>query len=227
MLREHLIEFLVRTIEGRKCKHPTRVAIDGIDAAGKTTLADEIAAALKIEQRSVIRASIDGFHRPREERYRRGEFSPEGYYHDSFNNEAIKQHLLLPLGPRGTGEYRPTIFDFHHDSPLVSAPAHAPPDSILLFDGVFLLRPELKDLWDLSIFVHITFSTSLQRALDRDLPLFGSKENIIHRYEKRYIPGQRIYLSQAKPQRVADIVINNNDPQIPEIVSTRGNIYWE
>ena len=221
MLSSVLIDFLTQVLGSIKYKHPLRLAIDGIDAAGKTILADEIADALKNKGRSVIRASIDGFHRPRKERYRRGELSPEGYYNDSFDIEAIKQHLLLPLGPDGTGEYRTKIFDFRHDSPLVSPAAHASEDSILLFDGVFLLRPELKDLWDLSMFVQIDFSVSLQRALDRDLQLFGSKEEIIRRYEKRYMPGQRIYLRQAKPQRVADIVIDNNDPNNPEIISTR------
>jgi len=48
-----------------------RTAIDGPDAAGKTTLADELAVALRERGRDVIRASIDGFHRPRRERYRR------------------------------------------------------------------------------------------------------------------------------------------------------------
>ncbi|UCD04989.1 MAG: uridine kinase [candidate division WOR-3 bacterium] len=219
MLRKKLTESLVRLILRIECNHPTRVAVDGIDAAGKTMLADEIGAALVTHEREVIRASIDGFHRPRRERYYRGELSPEGYYHDSFDIEAIKQCLLLPLGPDGTGEYHTKIFDFRHDSPLISPPAHAPEDSILLFDGVFLLRPELNELWDLSIFVQIDFSVSLQRALNRDLPLFGTKEEIIHRYEKRYIPGQRIYLREAKPQRVADIVIDNNDPNNPEIIS--------
>ena len=219
MLRKNLIEYLARLILRIECNHPTRVAIDGIDTAGKTTLADEIAADLYTSEREVIRASIDGFHRPKKDRYRRGELSPEGYYNDSFDIEAIKQHLLLPLGPDGRGEYRTKIFDFRHDTPLVSPAAHASEDSILLFDGVFLLRPELKDLWDLSIFVQIDFSVSLQRALDRDLPLFGSKEEIIRRYEQRYIPGQRIYLRQAKPQRVADIIIDNNDPKNPTIIT--------
>jgi uridine kinase len=40
--------------------HPTRVAIDGVDAAGKTTLDDELAEVLRERGRGVIRASIDG-----------------------------------------------------------------------------------------------------------------------------------------------------------------------
>lgn len=224
MLREQLIESLVRVIRKTKCNHPTRVAIDGIDTAGKTMLANETAAALGAEETRVIRASIDGFHRPKKDRYRRGEFSPEGYYNDSFDIEAIKRFLLLPLGPDGTKEYRTEVFDFRKDSPIFLPPAYVPENAVLIFDGVFLLRTELRDFWDLRIFVHIDFSVALQRALDRDIPLFGSRKSIIHRYETRYIPGQRIYLRQAKPQSIADIVIDNNDPINPQIISTRIHI---
>jgi uridine kinase len=215
MLRKKLLNLIVQAVVSVRCGHPTRVAIDGIDAAGKTTLANELAAALAKREYRVIRASIDGFHRPEKERYRRGKISPEGYYYDSFDNEAIKKHLLHPLGPGGTGEYRTSIFDFRKDSPAISPVMHAPDHAVLLFDGVFLIRPELKDHWDLRIFVHIDFNVSLQRALNRDLPLYGSSEIIVERYKNRYIPGQMIYLRQSEPQRLAHILIDNNDPQNP------------
>jgi len=42
-------------------------------AAGKTTLADQLAVVLRAQGREVIRASIEGFLLPRSQRYRRGE----------------------------------------------------------------------------------------------------------------------------------------------------------
>ena len=80
---------------------PTRVAIDGPDAAGKTTLADELARELHALGKDVIRASIDGFHRPRKHRYRRGRLSARGYLEDSFDLDALRTALLEPLGPGG------------------------------------------------------------------------------------------------------------------------------
>lgn len=41
--------------------HPTRGAIDGPPASGKTTLADDLAVVLRAQDRGVIRASIDDF----------------------------------------------------------------------------------------------------------------------------------------------------------------------
>ena len=57
-----------------------RVAIDGVDGAGKTTFADELADVLDDLGRPVIRASVDGFHNPRTIRYARGRQSPVGFF---------------------------------------------------------------------------------------------------------------------------------------------------
>src|SRR3989442_9797539 len=92
--------------------HPLRVAIDGPDAAGKTTLAQELRALLQAHRRPVIRASIDGFHNPARTRYRRGATSPEGYYYDSFNYQALTESLLAPLGESGSLQYRSAVFDY-------------------------------------------------------------------------------------------------------------------
>ncbi len=61
MKRSTLIEMLAERIAGVRCPHPVRVAIDGVDGVGKTTLADELAGALSSGERPVIRASVDGF----------------------------------------------------------------------------------------------------------------------------------------------------------------------
>ncbi len=55
-----------------------RVAVDGVDGAGKTVFADQLGDVLTAAGRPVIRASVDNFHRPRTERYRRGRDSPSG-----------------------------------------------------------------------------------------------------------------------------------------------------
>ncbi|HEU5367511.1 MAG TPA: hypothetical protein VFU69_03565 [Ktedonobacterales bacterium] len=212
-----MIEQLAERVAALQRPHPIRVAIDGIDAAGKTTLADELARALAGRERAVMRASLDGFHRPRAERYRRGEDSPLGYYEDSFDYPALKAALLLPLGPDGNRHYRRAVFDVRGDVPIALPVEEAPSDAILLCDGVFLLRPTLADLWDYALFVKIDFEIGLQRALQRDLALFGSGEATRRRYLQRYYPGQRLYLEQARPEERAHAIMDNNDLRHPRL----------
>src|SRR5713226_1023043 len=164
------------------------------------TLADELAPLIEEQGRPVIRASIDGFHRPRQERYRQGPDSPEGYYGDSFDYAALREVLLIPLGPDGNRHYHRAVFDVRADAPIPTRDEDAPPNAVLLFDGVFLLRPELDPLWDYRIFVNVDFEVALQRAMLRDQPLFGSSEAVQARYQRRYVPAQHLYLQTVRPQ---------------------------
>ena len=216
MSRE-VVRELARSIIEKKRDCPLRVGIDGIDAAGKTFLADAVASYLVEMGHPVIRASIDGFHNPRIIRYRRGRTSPEGYYYDSFNYELLKKHLLEPLTPTGNRVCRLKVFDFRTETEKFANEFRATNAHILIFDGVFLFRREILDYWDFKIFVDIDYEVSLKRALERDRNLFGSKEDIRLRYQRRYIPGQKLYLETEEPQMKADVIINNNDFTKPRI----------
>jgi uridine kinase len=189
--------------------------VDGPDGAGKTTLADELAA--EMADLEVIRASIDGFHRRRSERYRLGAQSPEGYYRDSFDDDALRRELLAPLGADGNRFYRTTVFDFRTDTAVEAPRRRGAEDAVLLFDGVFLLRPELRSCWDLCIFVRVRPEEALRRALVRDRDLFGSAEEVERRYRARYLPGQQLYLAEALPLAHADFVVDNDDPEHPRL----------
>jgi|SRR5579871_147930 uridine kinase len=217
MNRLALLDELAARIANLPHTHPLRVAVDGVDASGKTTLADELAHALTAYGRPVIRASIDGFHRPRADRYRHGADSPDSYYLDAFDYPAVRTALLLPLGPGGTRRYRRAIFDYRRDTPLASDEELAPADAILVMDGVFLLRPELSDCWDYRIFVDAPFEVTLARAVQRDVALFGSPAAVEARYQQRYIPAQRRYLQEVHPRERANAVVLNTEPSNSEM----------
>jgi uridine kinase len=215
MERQLLIKDLAFKIAAVSRPHPVRVAIDGVDAAGKTTLADELAGIITGLGRPVVRASIDGFHNPAAIRRRRGSTSPEGYFHDSFNYPGLVEALLRPLGPGGSLEFRRAMFDFRADQAVEMSVERANPNAILLMDGVFLLRPELREYFDFSVFVRADFTVTMGRAELRDVQLFGTVAEVRRRYQERYVPGQRLYLASAQPERWASVVINNNDPTEP------------
>jgi uridine kinase len=165
------------------------VGIDGPDAAGKTTLADRLADALP---EPVLRVSADRHLRPRDERYRRGELSPEGYYRDSVDVAAFTRACRSPAG------------------------------TTVVADGLFLLRPELRTLWALTVYLRVSKEESLRRALVRDVALFGSVEEVERRYRARYLPGQALYRREADPERAADVLIDNEDVVAPLILRWAG-----
>jgi uridine kinase len=219
-IHEQIADFLCRV----KLPHPLRVGIDGIDAAGKTTFSNALAPLLQSRGRTVICASVDGFHNPKAVRYSRGPLSPEGYYYDSFDYAAVKESLLVPLGPGGTRIYLSAAFDFRTNTPVEMKPMVASEDAILLFDGVFLFRPEIVEFWDVKIFIDISFEESAARGGPRDQSLFGTLEAVQARYWERYIPGQRLYFQECQPKKQADIVIDNNNVDKPVIhIQNAGN----
>lgn len=209
-----LIETLAAKIAGLARPHPARIAVDGVDGVGKSTLANNLAEALRQRRPQVIRASIDGFHNPRSARYRLGPTSPEGYFRDSFNYSALVELLLDPLGPGGSLKYCTAIFDYRNDSEVARQFHNASPNAILLFDGVFLLRPELARHWDLSVFLDAPFEVTVPRMAHRDQtsPSLDAPANV------RYIEGQKLYLRACEPIRRATIVVNNEDLESPTIV---------
>ncbi|MGH9223931.1 MAG: response regulator [Acidimicrobiales bacterium] len=102
------------------------VAIDGASGTGKSTFADEVADALGARRRLVVRASIDSFHRPQRDRYRRGKESAAGYYLDSHDLTALQERLLAPFR-RGTGTYVTAVFDEPSDCEITAPALAAPP----------------------------------------------------------------------------------------------------
>jgi uridine kinase len=217
--RRQVLDQLAQRIVSLHRFHPLRVAIDGIDEAGKTALADELVGPIEARGRPVIRASLDSFHRPRAQRHKQGTESPKGYFEDSFDYTALLDALLLPLEPEGNRSYVRAVFDHLVDAPVSVAIEQAPANAILLFDGIFLLRPELNDLWDFRIFLGVTFEVALQRALVRDLLHFGSCEELEARYLRRYFPAQRTYLDLIRPKTRADVIVKNDDPKHAELVA--------
>jgi len=170
------------------------VGIDGPDAAGKSTVADQLARVLP----AAVRVSVDDFQHPPEVRYRRGDLSPEGCYLDSVDYPAL---LGTCVDPFRAGATRIAV------SP--SEVAQVPGRAVLVVDGVFLLRPELRDWWTLTVHLVISPAETLRRARVRDLDRFGSLAEIERRYERRYLPAQALYVADADPEAHADIVVDN------------------
>lgn len=219
--RGEAVAAIVDAIDAISCCHPVRVAIDGSAAAGKTMLADELAISLRGRGRDVIRASVESFLRPRVDRYRRGAESARGCYEDSFDYDRLLAELLRPLGASGTRLYRTGIYDRRTDLPVDSEQLQASADAILLFDGVFLLRPELVDAWDYRVFISVASDELIRRARIRDAEEYGSPDDAERRFRARYLPSQQHYRGTVRPAELADVVLENDDPSQPRVLMRR------
>ncbi|MFC9695082.1 uridine kinase [Kribbella sp. NPDC056951] len=192
--------------------HPVRVAIDGPSAAGKTTLADELADVLRERtDREVIRVGLDYFKKDPALRTAYPIESPESYYLDSWDLEAMRSQLLVPLGPDGNRRYATAVRSVNAQSALAVIEEEAAPDAVLVADGVFLQRPELIQDWDFRIYVHVDFDVVLRRGTARDQAWMDSAAAAEERYRTRYIPGERLYVDQVHPASLADLVVDNTD----------------
>lgn len=216
--RMNTAKYMVEALRHLKKERPLLVAFDGVDASGKTSLADSVARELEKESgMNPVRISIDRFHNSREVRMRRGELSPEGYFYDSFDYTQIMEKVVAPV-KKGAGRITGGIYDFRADMKIAPNCVEIGVASVVLFDGIFMNRDELHAYWDLSVYLDVEFETVLQRAKKRDVDLFGSIDAVMSKYLNRYIPGQKLYQALCNPKERADIVIDNNDYENPVLV---------
>jgi uridine kinase len=215
---------VIRTARDRRAL----VAIDGASGTGKSTFADELAHTLRAAGWAVVRASIDSFHRPRSERYRLGADSPVGYYRESHDLVSLQQYLLQPF-VLGAGVYRRAIFDEPSDRPIDMAAEPVSTAGILVFDGLFLHRPELVGYWDFTVFLTAESrkEAAWQDYLTRDLPDDDKARavEIAARGERagrhRYMDGQALYEREARPRERANMVIDNDELASPHVIAHR------
>jgi uridine kinase len=216
MSRESVLSTVARYLSDREVGHPLRVGIDGVCGSGKSTFSRALAEKLGAYGRPVIRLDSDGFHHVREIRYQQGKDSARGYYEDAYDFAALRESVLLPLGPDGSGRYAVRIHDLASDH-LVREFGDAPSNAIVLFDATFIQRDGLRVEWDEVIFLDASLPRAQERGVARDTGAFGGVDNAVSAYESRYMAACRIYLAEQHPRERSSIVIDNDDPADPSI----------
>lgn len=191
------------------------IAVDGIEGAGKTVFSDALAEVFAEDGSAVFRASMDDFHRPRADRNARGRNSAEGYYRDSFDYSTFRRALIDPFREGGqTGAstgFQLAAFDLERDTAVEAAWTTAPRDAVLIVDGIFLHRPELRGLWNWSVWLDVPLEAAFGRMALRD----GSDRSPSASADARSRDGQELYLTEAQPRTEASAIVDNTDPAHP------------
>ena len=209
---------LAEEICRRRLGHPVRVAVDGITAAGKTTFADHLADQVRSHGRPALRVSMDGFHNPRAVRHRRGRASADGYYEDAYDLGGFRREVLAPLGPGGDGSFRPAVIALASDGPAPDRRSVVPPHSVVIVDGSFLQKPDLRPAWDVVVYLRTSFAAAERRGVARDADALGGTAAATAMFRSRYHAAQRRYLEECDPERSADVVVDVEDVAAPYLV---------
>jgi uridine kinase len=195
-----------------------RVGIDGFTAAGKTSLANELAQLVADAGRVVLRASLDDFKRPWSESHLYDRVSGDGYYRNAFDTGAARRLLLDPASPGGSGRVVLCSIDpltqVNHSNTAVDMPH----DGVLIVDGVFAFRPELNQAWELRLWLKIDAEVSVRRGTARDADREGGHGQAEALHRDRYLVAETTYVNEVDPISIADLVIDNTDFHQPVLI---------
>jgi uridine kinase len=183
------------------------VAISGIDGAGKGFIAVRIAAELQARGLRIALINVDGWLNLPHIRF--SESNPaEHFYLQAIRFDEMFSELVLPLRDRGSVrldadcveetavEYRRTIYEFKDID-------------VILVEGIFVLRRDLRDHYDLSIWIECGFETALMRAVARGQEGLPADKTIAA-CRRIYFPAQRIHFERDRPREAADFSIIND-----------------
>lgn len=93
-----------------------------------------------------------------------------------------------------------------------------PDDGMLIVDGVFALRDELVEAWDLGVWLSIDPELSIARGVDRDALREGGRGRAETLHRDRYLAAELIYTNEVGPIARADVVIDNTELQAPVLI---------
>lgn len=194
---------------------PLIVGINGVDTSGKSTFTKELDRYLfKVGFKSQI-VAIDDFHNPSQ--IRNSEKDPViSYINNAFDTRKIEDELLKPIDTYGILDKELLLLDLEKNEFINRKRYVVDKDTIILFEGVLLYREPLNQYFDFRIFIDISFDEVLERAVKRDVSLFG--DTVIEKYKNKYIPIQKLYIERNAPKDISDIIIDNNDYYNPKII---------
>lgn len=195
---------------------PFVIGIAGGTGSGKTTVARRIYESLHLD--AAVFLDQDSYYRelghlPLEERKKVNFDHP-----DSLDNDLLAEHLrrLVDRQP-----IQKPVYDFAAHT-RTGEFVRIEPRDVVLVEGILLfVEPQLRDLFDLKIFVDTEADVRFIRRLKRDLELRGrTVDSVIEQYLSTVRPMHFEFVEPAK--RYADVILprgGNNAPGIGVITA--------
>jgi uridine kinase len=182
------------------------LGIDGIDGSGKSTFARLLAEELRRLGGTPTVVHVDDFRRPVDwSRTDRPE--PDLYFDEYYDFGLLERCLRAFLS--GADQVEVPRYDSATEALAGSTVLDLRGD-LALVEGVFPLRCAAIGEGTL-VYLRITPELARQRILERDQRRGRTRDNVEHRIDCRYFPGQRRYHALHDPERFAQAVVDNND----------------
>jgi uridine kinase len=221
MTYKDIFQKIYQTILDKKDENkPFIIGINGIDNSGKTQFSLKLSHFLKSQRVKTTIIHIDDFHNPKSIRYA-GSDQIDNFYNKNINISLLVEELLKPIKNSGTLNKKITLLNLTTDKFEVEKEYKINPKTVVIFEGIFLFRKELRSFLDYKIFIDIPFELAKTRAKIRDVPILG--DGVLEKYDNKYIPAQKKYLVKHPPEKFADLIIDNTDWEKPIIKYNRVN----
>ncbi len=166
------------------------ICIEGLGGAGKSTLSRELA----MRSGDIIVVHGDDFYGPEERDWR--SWTPEQGYRRYFDHQRLERELLRPLQAGRVGR----IQRYDWETNALGDWVTVEPQGVVLVEGVYLLRPELRGYWDFSVYVETPRSLRQERLYARGERGPG--------WIARWAAAEDYYEQVEQPAAVADLVIS-------------------
>jgi uridine kinase len=169
------------------------VAISGPDCAGKSTIAVDVVRRLESKSVEAAAISIDDYLVPRAQR---DGLPDEGTdcYERAFDYARLRKTVA--------GVKHVSTGSRSRNAPSPPSPPDAP---LIVVEGVFLLRRDLIDLWDLTVWLDADEETIVSRAAVRDAAYFGGPSEARRVYLTRLLPAQAFHRQTDSPEARASL----------------------
>ncbi|QEO10322.1 hypothetical protein FLP23_10065 [Protaetiibacter larvae] len=120
--------------------------------------------------------------------------------------------LIEPFRMAGSAAFVTAAYDYVRDVPVEPKWRTGPADLFLVVDGVFLNRPELRGVWNYTLWLDADPEVRAERMRVRD----GSEPS--PELAARYAGAQELYERDAHPRQAATAIIDNTDHAHPRRV---------
>jgi uridine kinase len=158
------------------------VGIDGFGAAGKSSLADAMAASI-----------------PGAEIVRTDDFAGPGVR--EWDWPRFREQVYLPLVAGRTARYR--VWNWQQSA--AGRWVEIPPGRPVLVEGVSATRSEAGVAWSLTIWVEAPLAVRRERILARD------GEALLARWTDDWMPSEEAYVDREHPQEQVDLIVDGTE----------------